>query len=325
MARVTYREIAEATGLTRAAVSLALTGKRGVSEATRSRVLMAAEKLGYRPEPALRVLSDMRWDRAVSSVSFAVYTHRNEGRSKFEQSMSRSFSRECEARGIVVESFAEEDYPNPGRVERIIEARGFDGVLFGFTSADPSWMPVMTSPTLPAVAMGSIPPGLNMHQVRANYYQIIELAWTRMRERSHRRIAYLHVAGKPVSEVDRRRLAYHAWVQQAETSTSDRIPAFCLLSQNEHSLAGWLDRRKPDAVLLAVSSDWVLELLRERRIPAYSINAMETALPGVRCDPERIGRSAAEMLTLLYRRGEPPNRIADDGTEVLLVNGSWHD
>lgn len=54
MARVTLAVIAEATGLSKFAVSRALSGKSGVSEATRRRVLAVAEELGYvRSQPTV--------------------------------------------------------------------------------------------------------------------------------------------------------------------------------------------------------------------------------------------------------------------------------
>ena len=46
---VTLADVAEAVGLSPAAVSLALRGKDGVSEATRARIVEAARTLGYRP------------------------------------------------------------------------------------------------------------------------------------------------------------------------------------------------------------------------------------------------------------------------------------
>lgn len=55
MARVTLGDIAEACGISKYGVSRALSGKSGVSEETRRRVLEAAERLGYqRPQPRRR-------------------------------------------------------------------------------------------------------------------------------------------------------------------------------------------------------------------------------------------------------------------------------
>ncbi|MCR9218193.1 MAG: LacI family DNA-binding transcriptional regulator, partial [bacterium] len=52
MKRVTLRVIADECGLSKYAVSRALSGKDGVSEATRNRILEVADELGYkRPDP----------------------------------------------------------------------------------------------------------------------------------------------------------------------------------------------------------------------------------------------------------------------------------
>lgn len=65
MTKVTLRVLAEETGLSKFAVSRSLAGKSGVSDATRARVIEAAQRLGYRlPLPAstsvLGVLFDDR-------------------------------------------------------------------------------------------------------------------------------------------------------------------------------------------------------------------------------------------------------------------------
>ena len=59
--RVPLRLIAEKTGLTRMAVSLALRGRSGVSRENRERVLKAAADLGYEPDPEkAKLLSHIR-------------------------------------------------------------------------------------------------------------------------------------------------------------------------------------------------------------------------------------------------------------------------
>lgn len=60
MARVTIREIARRAGVSKGAVSYALNGQPGVSEATRARVLRVAEELNWSPNPVARQLSVAR-------------------------------------------------------------------------------------------------------------------------------------------------------------------------------------------------------------------------------------------------------------------------
>lgn len=60
MPRVTINEIARRAGVSKGAVSYALNGRPGVSEATRARVLEVAAELDWRPDSAARMLSGAR-------------------------------------------------------------------------------------------------------------------------------------------------------------------------------------------------------------------------------------------------------------------------
>lgn len=62
MARVTIREIARRSGVSKGAVSYALNGQPGVSAATRARVLQVAAELNWVPNSAARMLSGARTD-----------------------------------------------------------------------------------------------------------------------------------------------------------------------------------------------------------------------------------------------------------------------
>ncbi|WP_117208078.1 LacI family DNA-binding transcriptional regulator [Allorhizocola rhizosphaerae] len=57
MKRPTIADVARAAGVSKGAVSYALNGQRGVSEATRQRILAIADSLGFRPSSAARALS----------------------------------------------------------------------------------------------------------------------------------------------------------------------------------------------------------------------------------------------------------------------------
>ena len=60
MQHTTLADVARTVGVSTAAASLALNGKAGVSEQTRARVLDAAERLEYRPNPVGRALRRSR-------------------------------------------------------------------------------------------------------------------------------------------------------------------------------------------------------------------------------------------------------------------------
>jgi DNA-binding LacI/PurR family transcriptional regulator len=60
--RVTINEIARRSGVSKGAVSYALNGRPGVSEATRERILAVAEEMGWAPNRTARMLSGSRTD-----------------------------------------------------------------------------------------------------------------------------------------------------------------------------------------------------------------------------------------------------------------------
>ncbi len=67
--RVTMRDVAKEAGVTSAAVSYALSGKRPISEETRRRVEQAIERLGYTPNMAARTLGSARQDSRLDRRS----------------------------------------------------------------------------------------------------------------------------------------------------------------------------------------------------------------------------------------------------------------
>ncbi len=62
MNRITINEIARRAGVSKGAVSYALNGRPGVSEATRARILDVAHELGWAPNRTARLLSGSRTD-----------------------------------------------------------------------------------------------------------------------------------------------------------------------------------------------------------------------------------------------------------------------
>ena len=66
--RVTMRDVAKEAGVTSAAVSYALSGKRPISEETRRRVEQAIKRLGYTPNMAARTLGSARQDSRLIGV-----------------------------------------------------------------------------------------------------------------------------------------------------------------------------------------------------------------------------------------------------------------
>ena len=72
--RVTMKDVAKAAGVTSAAVSYAISGKRPISDETRKRVEQAIKELGYAPNMAARTLSSASRDSKLIGVVVKRFT-----------------------------------------------------------------------------------------------------------------------------------------------------------------------------------------------------------------------------------------------------------
>jgi len=134
--RITLREIAEKTGVTRMAVSLALRGKAGVSKATRKHVLKAAKKLGFKPDPELaKLLSHIRTrDASAVKSSLALLTSGATPEAWKQYVTERKyvegvFSRAKEYGYRVEEFWIDQPGMSDARLSNIIWHRGIEGIL----------------------------------------------------------------------------------------------------------------------------------------------------------------------------------------------------
>ena len=134
--RVTLRDIAEKAGVTRMAASLALRGKKGVSEATRDAVMKVAEQLGYQPDPELsKMLSHIRRNSPAEMKScLALITSGRTAHDWKRYVTERKYVEGARARAREYGYRLEEFWLNePGmteeRLSEIIWNRGIEGVV----------------------------------------------------------------------------------------------------------------------------------------------------------------------------------------------------
>ena len=134
--RVVLREIADKTGISRMAVSLALRNKSGVSEATRKKVLKVAKELGYEPDPEVaRLLSHIRVKKPVNTKAcLALLTSGATSQDWKLYPTERKYVEGAHTRAKEYGYHIEEFWINePGmtlsRLGNIIWSRGIEGVI----------------------------------------------------------------------------------------------------------------------------------------------------------------------------------------------------
>ena len=188
--RPTIKDIAAGAGVSKGAVSLALNGRAGVSEATRSRVLEVASSLGYRPSVTARALSSASAD-AVGLV--LVRPPRALGDEAFFFQLIAGIQSEMSSALLLQVVSSREDEISLYR--RWWAEHRVDGVfLVDLLVSDPR-VELMSSLGLPAVVVGGAGHHGELASVWADDYAAMTSVVEHLKTSGHRRIA--RVTGLP--------------------------------------------------------------------------------------------------------------------------------
>jgi|GEM_PF-1828591 len=131
--RVTQRDIAKRVGVDVSTVSLALNGHPRLSEATRLKVLEAAEALGYRPDPALSSIASTRWRgrRSQSGMMLALLIDSRDRNEAELMEYTAGIQKQAGLLGYGVTTVAHDDFGSPASFWRVMRTRGIRGVVVG--------------------------------------------------------------------------------------------------------------------------------------------------------------------------------------------------
>ncbi|MEV5973368.1 LacI family DNA-binding transcriptional regulator [Streptomyces sp. NPDC051921] len=202
MARPTIADIAREAGVSKGAVSFALNGRPGVSEATRERILRVAERMNWRPHSAARALGGARAG-AVGLV--LARPARTIGLEPFFSQLLSGLQAALSTRGTALQLLVVEDTAAEIQVyRRWTSEHRVDGfVLVDLQVRDPR-IPVLEELGVPTVVLGG--PGRHgrLPAVWADDREAMTSIVEYLAALGHRRIA--HLAGLPSFQHTQRRI-----------------------------------------------------------------------------------------------------------------------
>lgn len=261
--RVTIKDIADRLEVSKATVSRALLKRARVAPETREQVLKVAKELGYRPDPALRALSSLRWSqhqesRACYRVAL-LNMNLNMGPSnqKFPYPANTGTRDRCEELGLDMETFEVVDSKGLRRFGDILYHRGFDGVIFGVKCAVEDWS--FPFDHFPCVAISYDNSSHRMHQVTSDWFSGVSMAYREICARGYRRPGFLHYQrGNP--SIDQRTWAgilasrektIEMWgsAPRIFTYLNERELGKDFYSVNYQRFCKWMEEEKPDVIL----------------------------------------------------------------------------
>ena len=251
------RSIADKTGLSLGAVSMAMRGDTSIPLKTRERVLAIAKELGYQRNARVSELMTLLKKQTLGSgvetlalVQAETNTNRNE--QLYLESTIASVRRRAREKGYGLEVFEwGANGLNSGRFQQIIKARGIRGVLFGMHRDITGAVP-FDCDTVAAQAIGYSVVDPPMHRVVIDHYRNVRLAMAQMLARGYQRIGLMI---HPESNSRSRDLVSAGFIDMSRhLPVSDRIPP--LVEDPESSvITKWNRKYKPDAVI-GYGGDW---------------------------------------------------------------------
>jgi DNA-binding LacI/PurR family transcriptional regulator len=338
--RVTMADVAAKVGVSRIAVSMALRDHHRISLELRRKVKRVAREMGFVPDPFLSALAAHRRQR-VSAKEHGVLAWINHWEDPNRLRRFKEFdlywqgaNQAAMKHGYRVDEIRWTPDFSPKRLEKILLARGIEGVLIPPHRELVDWGDFDWS-KFSVVRFGLSVPKPDSNVVTADSFRATVMAFRKMHEYGYRRIG-LTVNG----EFDRRiggNLSSGFFYAQTLLGLKPALPPLLTflksrtaeeISRQKAALGDWLKRHKPDAVLVTDVEIPGMMLELGCRIPQDIAVAGTSVLdiPGVDTGidqhSEAIGRTVVETLLKqmnVHERGEPRYPVR------ILVESRWRD
>jgi len=202
MGTVTLKDLAAKLGLSITTVSRALTGYSDVAEATRQRVLQAAEEMGYVPDVTARRLQKGRTD----TIGFVIPTHGPRFSDPFFSELLAGIGNEAARANfdLLVSTRPPDTQEERAVYRRMAEGRLVDGLLVVRTRVKDDRIAYLSELGFPFVAFGRSDLNLDFCYVDENGFRGMELVGQHLIELGHRRLAYISAPDNLMFYADRR-------------------------------------------------------------------------------------------------------------------------
>lgn len=336
----TSAEVARHAGVSRTTVSFVLNGvdNRGISAATRERVLQSAQLLGYQPNAAAKSLAGGGTGTVALVIPHAAHLYVDAYLGRLAASINEACHRQ--QLRMLIES-SDGDGREPGGFVDLVRSRRIDGlIVINPNEQGQAHLTQIVEAGIPMVVFGSgLPDEARYHSVGSDTAQATQEAVEHLIALGHREIAFVNFA-PPEFLAGRER--ERGWRQALERHRLPIDPAWCThadisADSGYRATQNLLARGRRFTALFAGNDTiafGVLRALHEAglRVPedvavvAYDdIPLAEFAQPPlttVRTDPIGSGRDAMNLLVRLMR-GEPlPLPMLYEQPPVLIVRDS---
>lgn len=310
---ITYKDVAAAAGVSTFTVSQALTGKAGVSEATRARVQQAAEALGYVPNAVASLMSKNRGQGGGGRVVIAQVTTSGPATPELR------IAQRCAAVGLDGREVLATDFKTPQAMLRRLWAMGVHGLFLHFNRFPWSEDELLACDwsKFSVVKFGRLYPQLGFHLVRHSAFDYMRLGLRKVLGSGYRRVAVLLFHSGSEQDDEARLgavLTTRHWMEKSGGYLEWRYWEQKDVKQPDPECLAWLREFRPNAIL---AFHWAMAyplLQAGWKIPGEVAFAAVLgpliqydelpALAGARDSTAEFGQRAIAMLAEMIARGE---------------------
>lgn len=327
--RATLRDIATQAGLSAMTVSRALSNRGRIAPATRERVLLIAQKLGYRPDPDVtKLMHHLRARRAprFQSVITGLTTRRVDDREGYFRSLLAGAEAQALRRGYGFEVVSVS--PSPAEwsgVHRTLRHRGVEGVLLLSQQSPIDLSGLLGWEEFSVVAASASATGPLVHRVMPHHFANTLLLCRTLSAQGFRRIG-LTIAADHDLRSEHGFTAAVTWHGCNEARSG--VPPLVMDGESAEALRSWYARERPDVIITnELRSARECARILGRRIsgsPRFVVTSItgerRDGLSGIDERPAAIGAAAADLLASMV---EHRVRGCPESPTTTLLAGRW--
>lgn len=300
----TMQDVAQAAGCDVSTVSLSLRNDPRITPATKARVRLSAERLGYRINPlvaawvsARRSAQPRQQHVSVGYLTCLPSAYDWKGDEHF-RSIFEGMVERAAGFGFVVTEFRVSDYERDlRRLDRVLWTRNVQGLVVGPTLQHHE----LTGLDWDRFALVTIGYGLILpvvHRVTEDHHLGMKIAFEAAMARGHRRIGLVMTRQHHAARRERWVSAY-LFEQWDRLEPKERLAPLVKCGADRAEVDRWLRVERPEIVLADEPARW------QGMVPVLGF-AISTADPvsGVHENNREIGRHAADLLVSLVLRNE---------------------
>jgi LacI family transcriptional regulator len=332
MKRVTLRDVARAADVSTMTVSYALRNHPKISKARRESIRALAKSMGYRPDPQIQAA--MSRGRSKDTSGRLPVALLNVGRRPetlreipyYDALVEAATDRFNELGYHIEEFWLREKGMSPRRLREILLNRGIPGVFFpahvdSDLAIDFTWKDFFT------IASTVHAPDPKLHRVAPYNSRNTMIALDALWDKGYRRIGL--AGSRQMHEL--LGFQYAAWYRSFYLDLQGLEPPQLYYTPNTgvppKEILAWIERQRLDAIL--TMEHWIGRHLMDThglRFPEdlawATLDIGSPQLAGINQRPDRIGRTAADMLTAALQRNE---QGLPDFRKTTLIEGEWVD